>query len=322
MAYSAFKKLHPAYILFSAGLVLLFFIAAGFIPTDISDNAFPSLLAFYVKSKAWGLSFGLLVSLGTAYLMMYLLNVHNIFKPKTFLPFTFFGLALALFPSNLYLNSLLVSNALFLLCINKMLYLATGKGGNHHTFEASFFLGLASLFYWPAIFTLPVVLLATIISGLFNVKSFFSWLLGFIFPWAFARAIYFLFELDFNFAFSWQAPDLVVFFKNKVALYNIIYVLLSLIIGLFFYFKSLEKNTVEVRNQKRIVGLSSLVWILSAWCVFATPVNGGLFFVMLAPILAFLISTFLYHATWKPVVLAHLIITIALLIHNYAYLIA
>ena len=320
MTYSSFKKLHPVYI-FGSGLTIMLLSIAGFFVKPLSgDNSFPSLLAFYIDKPWVGIPLGFLAVISTAYLMLVVLNRHEIFKPKTFLPFLVFGVIIGLYPANLYLNSLMLSNLFFIAALNKLMFLPTSRAHMSHVLEASFFLGIASLFFWPAVFSMPIVLLATLINGLLNGRSFLLWIIGYFLPWAMAWAISYLADTSFGISFPWKSPDLSLFLENKVALSTLIYCLVAGVLGLFFYFTSLEKTTVEIRNQKRIVGISCFVWLLSAYSAFLTEVDSAMFFVMLAPIMAFLISTFLYHAKWKPLVFTFILFSLGTLIYNYSQL--
>lgn len=321
MSYSAFKKLDPVYILSSGILIAALCICAYFVAPLSGENSYPSLLAFYISSKASGVFLGCIFTLLGAYLMMFVINRHQIFKPKTFAPFLIFGLVNALYPANLYANSLMISNLFFIAALDKLLFLPSSKAAISHVLEASFFLGLASLFFWPAIFSMPVVLLAIIINGMFNLRTFLLWVIGFIAPWGIAWGVSFLWKLPFNFVVPYKSPDLSLFVNNDVALYSLLFCLAFGVFGLFFYFKSLEKTTVEVRNQKRSLGVACFVWLLSAYSSFLTDVDAAMFFVMLAPIMAFLMSCYLFYSKWKPLTLLFIVAMIAIIGFNYSTLI-
>ncbi|MGB0167365.1 MAG: DUF6427 family protein [Luteibaculum sp.] len=321
MSNSVFKKVHPTLFLSSGLLIAVLHVFAFFTQALEVNKPFPSLFAFYVEDAKVAIPLGFLGTLINAQLLMWVLNRHSIFKPKTFAPFLFFGLILGLYPPNLYFNSLFVAIGFFLWMLHKLLFLPSSQAKPKHIFDGAFFLGLASMFFWPAAFSMFIILIAAMINGMLNVRNLLLWILGFVLPWFLVRGIYFLFEWPFTFPEQWKVPDISIFFNQDLSLIILIFSLITLVVGLFFFYKSLEKTTVESRNQKRVVGLAFFVWVLSAWSVFLTPVKGSLFFLMLSPILAYLYSVIMHQSTWKPIRIVFLLGLAAILVYNYSQLV-
>ncbi len=315
MAFSIFKKDQPIHYLVATAIIVTATCAVWFLQPNIQESTFPSLLSFYLDG-ALGASLGLALTLATAFLLAFVLNRHEQLKPASFTPYLLFGITLSLLPENLFANSLQLANACFIWACYKLLYLPSQKIGGKIVFEASFMLGLGALFYWPSYFGGLATILVVLITGHFNARNLILWLVGLVFPWLLARAIYFLMDWPFATKMVWKAPNLIVLFNNPLVGVTFIFCLLASLIGLFFFFKSMEKTTVELRYQKRILGLMLFSWIIAAWGVFFTAVNGTLFFALITPVVAFLGSLILYFGKSRIVSAFFLTLLVVLSVYN------
>jgi len=130
---------------------------------------------------------------------IYILSINNkfiILKSRSYLPILFFTLCSAAFLPIQRLNPALVSLLLVLLCIDHLFAVYQKNVPLDNLFRAGLAVGLATLFYAPAIAIAIWALLALLVLRPFNVREWFVLLFAFTVPWLSYMLVLFIINDD------------------------------------------------------------------------------------------------------------------------------
>lgn len=239
----------------------------GFIdpPIIAVKNAMPlfellSFLAgFSLVSKSI-VAFILLVI--SSFYFNYLVDRFGLLKRKSFIPALIFIVLMSSSKSLICLQPVIPATLCLLIALHKLMLTYRQDIDLSDFFDASFFISLASLFYFPSIMFFPLVWVGLIVIRPFIWREWIVSFVGILLPYLFAGVWYFYFD-NINVFINQKIFFPEEFELIKPYLWNIefkIYtglLLLFFLFSVFYFFLKIPVNTIFTRNLSVI-----FVWLL------------------------------------------------------------
>jgi hypothetical protein len=155
------------------------------VPIQTAMPAFDLVFRLFGNS-GWMLSLaGLLLTLLSGYMAGQMNRQYIFIQERSQMPVIFFILVAGTFSRLHSLQPLHIALPFFLLAISRILGTYRIDKLSYNPFEASFFVGVASLFYGPSILFLPVVWIGLLFFRPGYWREWFFSLAGFAVPWVF-----------------------------------------------------------------------------------------------------------------------------------------
>lgn len=194
-------------------------------------------------------------------------NQNNLIGIRSYLPGIFFIIISANFIQLQQLHPIVFANLFLLLSWERMSSVSEKSNALKAFFQASLYIGIASLFYPNYSYFIILILLATILNRISNVKEFFMIIIGFTTAWYFYFGINFItsgeinltgLEKDFVFSFSG--------FKelSSGTMYFLIYLGVLLLMANFQLSTYLIGVKINIRRNLKIL----FGWFIIAACIF------------------------------------------------------
>ena len=158
-------------------------------------------------------------------------------------------------PSMISLNPILLANLFLIPAMNKLVDVYEEQSIAKELFNSGFLIGLASLFYYPAMILFLALVASVFVYYIVNFRRIFAALLGLITPFAFMMTYFFLSEE----LLSWYDNLTVVFepfliLEQEATLYQKIFIagLAFFSILAFSHLQLVYKAAKPIRARKRI----------------------------------------------------------------------
>ncbi len=134
---------------------------------------------------------GLLLVIGQAFLLNFIVNENEVLDKQTYLPALFYIVFMSNNDAMLTLHPLLFGNLFILLALHRLLSSYRKDKAFAQSFDAGFLISIATLFYFPFVVFLPLLGVALVLMRPFNWRE---WIISF-----FGAALPYLFILTFYF---------------------------------------------------------------------------------------------------------------------------
>lgn len=220
---------------------------------------------------------------------------NQILSRNNYLPSLLYVVIMSSCPSLLNLHPVLFANFFLIIAIGRILIVYRQENIFSNVFDTAFLIGIASLFYFPAIALFPFIWIALSILRPFAWREWVIPLTGLIVPYFFVGVYFFWFdELGLFWHESIAAP--IADRSNTIVINESFYFLIGIsLMILFLSFRKLSKglNTNTVRAKKL---LTVLAWfsIFSLISVLMAPSYSINYFALTAiPLSVFATSYFL-----------------------------
>lgn len=168
---------------------------------------FTNLLKTLISTPLLEAIYVVVITLISAALLIGIVLKHDILRGHDYLAALIFILFSLSLPSQKQICGAHLAVFFCLLSFNRLLliYNRTGKSGN--IYLSTLFIGIAGLFYPPALLFLSIFLLGTTLLKVFNWRDFFLAIFGTITPFIFAASYYHLLDKDLM-----QPIDTILFY--------------------------------------------------------------------------------------------------------------
>lgn len=198
-----FFKSNNASALIFLPLIAIAIWVFGFIhPTALPvKNAMPlyELIAGNFVNIPWlSCLIGLLLVIGEALLINFIVNENEVLSKQNYLPALFYIVFMSNNDAMLTLHPLLFGNLFLLFAIQKLLSSYRKDKAFSEAFDAGLLISTASLFYFPFAVFLPLLGIGLIILRPFNWREWFISFLGALIPYLFVCTFYFLYNQLYN----------------------------------------------------------------------------------------------------------------------------
>lgn len=176
-------------------------------PFYFDNNAMPlySIVLNIVNGSVfWERALAFLVIVISALYLIQLNTKHILIKYRTYLPTLFFILLSSSFLPLQRINPAIFATFFLILALDNLFSAYESSKSLDHLYKASFLVSIASLFYFPAIFYIGLVIISLFILRSIGFRDWIVSIFGFITPW------FFLFFYHYFFNNNIQAiPDIV-----------------------------------------------------------------------------------------------------------------
>jgi hypothetical protein len=266
MFISIFKNNQPlSIVLLSIMMIVLWIPAFGHLESIPYNNTMP-LFEFYVRGANnfpyLHSIFALILIVSEAILLNYILNKFEIMAQKTVIPAIFYCLLMSCCKPLTHFYPLIFSNLFILLALFKIGLSYRVEEAFSSIFDASFFIAIASLFYFPSIIIYPLIWVALIVIRPFVWREWIISIIGLLLPYLFIVVFYFWTD-KFNFLLYdkifFPSSDSLLTLSNQRQSFLIVaaILLVLLLLSVFTLLKGWPVNTILSRNF-----LVVLFWLL------------------------------------------------------------
>jgi len=316
------------YIIHAASLVIIAIII--WLPTLLSpeavlvvDNPAP-LYKLFLSVLGINYLVNLFISLLLVVISGIILNqiiINNEFSGKiTMLGMFFFILLNTSIVSYVIMNPFLWVSFFLILMINELFKLSKSEKSIPLVFNASFYLGIASLFYYPSFLLIIVVLVSLMIFRISSWREYLIVLIGTSLPLFFTFILYFYNDSQDLFISSFISAFYFDFNISSISVMDLIIavLLLGLIIpSVLNLVGSMMDNSIIVRQK-----LAVIIWLLvisfAIIFLFEKHVNNGLMLSVPATIILTKFSMGVRRLKWLDIYIS--LIFVLILINHYLVL--
>lgn len=232
-------------------------------------------------------------------------NTHEFYDRNTFLPSLVYLLLVFLFPLSLRMQEDLIAHTFFILCLSKLFDVKQNDDARQSTFLSGLFLGCAITFLPIYIYFLVFLWMGTLSIRPFVLREFILPFLGVILPLGWVAFI----DLDFYHSFIQfkssldysRYGDIIIFIPH----------ILVIILSIFGYKNILERRLKSSIRFKRIVGLTTYVFLFSIIsATLVSVINGSYFYFTIGAVILSIILPYAYLDTKRKWIPAFLIYTL------------
>lgn len=273
MILNLFKNSQPiTFILIPVFLAIAWVSAAYGGSTFLVSNPMPLYnVVFGILSglPAWaGGVFGFLLTTSQVFHLNYIVQKHEVLYKNSYLPALFYLLFIALIPQFLTFHPVLIANSFLLFVLDKLFKIYKNPAAMSLAFDSCFLIGVATLFYLPAIAFFLLFAISILILKTFSWRDWLVGLIGLSLPFFFTFIYYFwIDDLDEfsnkfflrNIRQLWDPSGLVLQgYRITLGVVSVIFILTLGRIRQNFY-----KNVTRIRNFQQVIFIFLGVALLS-----------------------------------------------------------
>jgi hypothetical protein len=296
-----FKANRPynSFLLFIYGLALCWSVLGKSMPiiTNSQDGFLWQWMvkAMDVANQQYSVVFGIFVLMLVFFqtiVINQLVISQRLFSKVNYLTGMSFLILYGLFIQKIAFSSSLVSCTILLGTLYKICSLQNATNPKTTIFNIAISIGIASMFYFPAILFALVLLLSMIINRPFRMAEWLLMLVGFITPYYFFISVVFLLDLTFKIQFLHLGISPQQFKWSITELISVIILLLLLIAGIYFSQQNMRRLLVQSRKAWSLL----ILWFfIGATMPFFNSVSDYSSIFFIAPPLATILSAFFYY---------------------------
>jgi hypothetical protein len=286
-------------------VALLLWMSSLIHPLPLMGEPASALSLFTVVSKFagnsafWSCFSGMLLTLISGY-MLGRMNIKYIFiQERTQMPILFFILLAGVFPSLHQLNPIHCALPFIIVAIDRMIGTYRNDNLSYNPFEASILMAVASLFYAPAVFFLPMVWIGLLLFRPGMWREWFFSLAGFTVPYIF----WFTWLLITNQSHHGFIDEFVssLFTKNRISFSTMQLIFLGFLTFLLLLSSQLMIQKFQSKKilARRSFTLLFWIFILLIGCFFFIPSTGSELIAAASLPIAYLIAHFFMYVKKK-----------------------
>ncbi|NJO89744.1 MAG: hypothetical protein HC831_12940 [Chloroflexia bacterium] len=249
-------------------------------------------------------------------------NQYNLLGFRSYLPGTFFILITANFPEYQIVHPVLIANLLFLLVWERMVSITEKSNSYKAFFNASFFLGLATLFYPNYLYLVIILVSGTVLNRISHPREFIMIIVGLLTIWYFYFAInYIMFsklQLDgIHFRFEFVNEPFSTLRSGQLVLLS--YVVVLMIVASFRLSAFVSNVKIQIRRNLKIL----FIWFVIGLVIFLATDASFEFIYTCSVSVAFLFAMFLSNLKnkWFPEIIWLLLFGLTIINQFFPHLI-
>jgi hypothetical protein len=198
MFISAFKNNQTLSIIILSVILLAVWLPGIGNPSPLTYNNTMPLYEFYARAvnnvPYIHNSLALILIILESVMLNYILNKFEIMAKKTVMPAIFYCLLMSCCKPLIHFYPLIFTNFFILIALLKIGHSYRMDEAFTTIFDASFFIAMASLFYFPAIIIYPLIWVALIVIRPFVWREWIISMIGLMLPYFFTFVFYFWFD--------------------------------------------------------------------------------------------------------------------------------
>ena len=229
-----------------------------------------------------------------SFVILHLNTAYACIRIRTFLPSNIFILIIGGLYTMHHLHPVYFGALFLMLCIDRIFGAYENQNIHSNAFDAGFFIGLGSLFYFNLVFYFPAIWIGfVLIRKSPQWRNFALPFVGFLLPWLFGLSYYFLTdqleEMQITISQNILTSNNDLFLNIHMQVFAGFLALLTLL-GSFFLIGRLGEKKISSRKYFQIL---FVVFAISVILLVIVPAVSLEVFVLMAIPLAFLISNYL-----------------------------
>lgn len=250
--------------------------------------------SFLGENKIIAASVSILLLVGEAILLNVTVSKFHLIKGQNYLPALIYVFLMCSLPEILFLHPVLFANLFLIFAIKRCFDLLGSANASSVAFDSAFFVSLGSLFYFPAIVFLLLILIALFAFRPFSLRNWLIAVLGISIPYLFAAVYFYWFDESRHF---WIELILQPIINKSISAFSFLKSFYALIIFLVLLIMfSIPPLLIEMRRNKASIrsGLRLFIWfgVLSILSFVIAPGNILYHFCFAAIPLSIIFSTF------------------------------
>ncbi|WCO01629.1 DUF6427 family protein [Psychroserpens ponticola] len=276
-----FSQSKPINFVVVSAILLVIFVVTKYMTFDMELNTL--LITKQI------LLFG--VCLFAVFVLDFLVNKNNLTKKNSY-TILLFVLFIAVLPETLMNSKTVIANLFILFALRRIISLRSKKEIKKKLFDASFWITIASLFYfWSALFFI-LILVALVLFVITELKNWLIPLIGISTVAAIAASYMILMSIDI-YSFFNNLIDVSFDFSTLNSKRIIIGTTILLSFGvwsLFYYIKNLKSKTKSSRPSFSLIVIAAIIGLV---IIIVSPIKSGSEFVFLFAPLAIIMTNYL-----------------------------
>ena len=244
--------------------------------TNYADQMplFGLLLRIFEGSPTGAVVFAYVLFLMTAFLLDYLNTRFILVQERTYLPAWFFIVITSFYPGLYHLTPILPVALLFVVMLHLIFAGYKSEANSYRFFDAGLILGIASLFYAPAIWFILFIWISVIIIRPFYWRELLYPVLGIFIILLLSWSFYYVLKGDANHFFILLSSNLSPSFLKKVPDIKVIvgtaYLIMMILFSSFFMLRVFKFRKVYARNYFNV-----FFWLFMLSIIFFFFPSGG-----------------------------------------------
>jgi len=262
-------------------MLLFIFVITKYMALDVEFDAF-----FIAKQV---LLFG--VCLFSVFVFDFLVNKNNLTKNNSY-KILLYVLFIAILPETLLNSKILIANLFILFALRRLISLRSKKEIKKKLFDASFWITIASLFYFWSVLFYVLIVTALIVFIITDVKNWFIPIIGILTVAIIGVSYMIVMNIDV-FYFIENLVDVSLDFSPLNSKQIIIGSTILLSFGvwsLFYYIKNLKSQTKSSRPSFSLIVIAAIISIV---VIIVSPTKNGSEFIFLFAPLAIIMTNYL-----------------------------
>lgn len=261
---------------------------------DIDTNVGPlSASVYWLLHNLFGKSTlslhlaALILIFAQAMIFNFTMDRTDVLKERSYIPSLLYITFSVMYTDMLTLSPLLMSATFLLISIRELLYLLKNGNEDQGVFKVGFYIGIASLFYFPNIIFLGLVVMSYLLYTNTILRRYFILLFGFFFP-ILMMGMHYLIKGDFvHFIdyFWWKS----LFIKTVYYIGSLDFLILLVVPAVFLIYSIFRVLTSRgyVTYQSKIQRIMS-IWVLCSIAVYMISDEKSSFqLILLVPVLSY-----------------------------------
>ncbi len=240
-------------------LLLLVYAIKSFVnPVFIVDSPtylFTKIDLFWSDSPYLKLLLGVLVSSLLAFYVNKVFNLNGFYQTENSIPSLLLIIMIGSWSGFHFFSPLLLSLLFILIGLNRILKVYHQNNILSEVFDAGFYLGLASIIYYPAVLFLISYWIFLSMNRAFSFREYFFPLMGVALPFFFLAGYFFYFDLPIEFLYPTTSENIASLISANSLTQRIFLVLtgLSFLLALPFFIKQISRSKIKTKNSKRLI---------------------------------------------------------------------
>jgi hypothetical protein len=293
-------------------------------PYPLTDMVIFWINKFYTASSLWQSCIAIFIIFAQAFYLNYFLNDIRFIPRSTFLPAFVYVLLSSLFNELSFFSPQLLSLCFLLPVVHNVFLFYKKENASGLLFDTAFLAGITTLFYFPAIIFLLVLVISLLATRGFNIKEWSLCVLGYLIPFILVVAfLYWTNDLSYiNSVLSFSKHYfLSVSFKNVHI--QLIIILTMLFLLCVWSLWRIRQNFFKMLVQWRMyINITSLLLVCaSVVMVFGLEASPASLWFIIVPLSAIVAYNFaeLKQVRWAEY--AHLLVILLIITFNFKFLI-
>lgn len=281
MISSFFSQSKPINFVAISAMLLIVFVITKYMTIDVEIDA------FLITKQA--LLFG--VCLFSVFVLDFLVNKNNLTKTNSY-KILLFVLFIAVMPETLLNSKTIIANLFILFALRRIISLRSKKEIKKKLFDASFWITIASLFYFWSILFFILIIAALVVYVITDVKNWLIPIMGILTVTVIVASYMIIMNIDiYNFFINLinMSFDFSTLNSKRIIIGSTILFSFG-VWSLFYYIKNLNSIKKSSRPSFTLIVIAAIIAIV---IIVVSPIKNGSEFIFLFAPLAIIMTNYL-----------------------------